>query len=178
MLDVQNTALIVVDIQGKLARIVHESGHLIESAARTIRGAQVLGLPVIATEQNPAGLGPTVEELAPLLAGEAISKTTFSCCREPRFNSALELLERNDLLVVGIEAHICVYLTVVDLIGRGFEAHVVADAVSSRSAGNREIGLSRMRDAGASLTSVEMALFELPGAAEGEKFKDILKIVK
>jgi len=144
----------------------------------------VLELPVIHTEQNPDGLGPTVGELAGLLHNDAIPKHAFSCWREPAFQKALEGRQRQAVLLAGIESHVCVCQTVADLRAVGFEVHVAADAVSSRTAANRVIGLERCRAAGAAITSVESALFELLEAAGpacpagAEKFKEILKLVK
>ncbi len=178
MLNVDNTVLLVIDIQGKLAELMHERDSLFENAGRLIRGAGVLGVPVIWTEQNPDGLGPTVAPIASLLDPPAISKLSFSCWGEPRFVEEIEKLNRRQVLVSGIETHICVYQTTADLLEQGYEVHVVADAVSSRTAENRRIGLQKMKHAGATLTSVESALFELLRVAEGERFKAILRIVK
>ena len=184
MLKIDDTVLVVVDFQGKLARIVRDSEQVIASACKLVRGAAVLGLPIIWTEQNPAGLGPTVEELAPLLPGEPIAKQAFSCWREPAFAEKLGAAARRSVLLAGIETHICVFQTAVDLCEAGYDVHVVAEAVSSRTDANRRIGLDRMAKAGAAITSVEMAMFELiatagpTGPAGGEKFKKILKIIK
>lgn len=184
MLRIDETVLVLVDFQGKLARIVQDSEQVIASACKLARGADVLGLPIIWTEQNPSALGPTVEELAPLLPGEAIAKQTFSCYLEPAFEEKLTGNEQRSVLLAGIESHICVFQTAWDLCEADYEVHVVADAVSSRTDVNRRIGLDRMAGAGATITSVEMALFELletagpSGPAGGEAFKRILKIVK
>ena len=178
MLTRENAVLLVVDVQGKLARLMHEADALFDALSRLIRGARVLEVPVVATEQNPPGLGPTVEELAPLLPGPAIPKMAFSCCGEPAFEEALAATGRRQVLLAGIETHICVYQTARDLFARGFEVHVVADGVSSRTAANRAVGLEKMRAAGAEVTSVETALFEMLAVAEGPAFKEILAIVK
>jgi nicotinamidase-related amidase len=178
MLEIDNTVLVLVDFQGKLARIVQDSEQVIASACKLARAAAVLELPIIWTEQNPAALGPTVEELAGLLPGEPIAKQAFSGWREPAFMKALTGRARQSVLLAGIETHICVFQTAADLCGAGYNVHVVAEAVSSRTAANRQIGLARIGAAGATVTSVEMAVFELLGAAGGEKFKEILKIIK
>ena len=178
MLQIEDTLLVVVDIQGKLARVVHESQRLIESAARLISGANVLDVPIICTEQNPRGLGATVDEIAPLLGGEPIAKMTFSCCGEGRFIDALRAAGRRQVLLAGIEAHVCIYQTAMDLLDGGFGVHAVADAISSRRPANRDLAVEKMRDAGASITCVETALFELLGTAENPKFKAILDVVK
>lgn len=178
MLNADEAALVVIDVQGKLARLMYERERLFENLAKLIQGARVLGLPVLVTEQNPAGLGPTVPEIAALLPAERVAKVAFSCCGEEVFVARLEALGRRQLLLAGIEAHICVCQTAVDLVGRGYDVSVVADAVSSRTGRNRDIGLERMKAAGAGITSVETALFELLKVAEGEKFKAILRLVK
>jgi len=178
MLDKDETVLVVVDVQGKLARIVHEGDGMIAAAGRLVRGARVLGLPIVWTEQYPEGLGPTVPELAKLLDGEPIAKRTFSCCGEPRFVHAMEQIGRERVLLCGIETHICVYQTARDLRDAGCDVHVVADAVSSRTAGDRQIGLRKMERAGAHVTSVETVLFELQRIGEGPAFKALQKIVK
>ena len=178
MLAVDDTVLLMVDLQVKLARVIHQRDALVESAAKLVRGALALELPVLWAEQNPDGIGPTVPEVAELMPGEPITKTSFSCCGEPRFAEALEQVGRRQVLMAGIEAHVCVHLTALDLLEAGYEVQIVADAVSSRTARNRDIGLQKAKAAGAILTSVETALFELLRVAEGPKFKAILQIVK
>jgi len=178
MLKRDDTVVAIVDFQGKLARIVRDSEAVLQAAARLIRGAKVLEVPVVWTEQNPAGLGPTVPEVAELLEGQAIAKLSFSCCAEPRFADALKRLARKDVLLAGIETHICVYQTAAELLAAGYAVHVVADAVSSRTSANKAIGLAKMERAGAHVTSVETALFELQRIAEGPTFKELLRIVK
>ncbi len=178
MLEVDNTLLVVIDVQGKLAQSMHEKAGLFENIRKLIQAAGVLGVPIIWAEQNPAGLGPTVGEIAELLSGKPIAKVSFSCCGERRFVEELEKLNRRQVLLCGIETHVCVYQTAIDLLERDYEVHVVADAVSSRTAGNKDVGLAKMKDAGAGITSVETALFELLKVAEGDRFKAILRIVK
>lgn len=179
MLKMENVSLLIVDIQGNLAHAMHEKELLFKNMQKLIKGIQVLGLPILWVEQNPQGLGPTIPAIADILSNiRPISKISFSSCRNDRFMKALRALNRRQILIAGIEAHICVYQTAVDLSALGFEVQVVSDAVSSRTPVNKEIGLQKMRDSGVSLTSVETALFELLKVAEGEQFKEILKIVK
>ncbi len=179
MLKSEKTALIVVDVQGKLAQLMYGKQTLFENLRKIIKGIQALGVPILWVEQNPEGLGPTIPEVTELLAGiEPISKSSFSCCRNERFIQALKTANRNQVLIVGIEAHVCVYQTAVDLVDLGYEVEVVTDAVSSRTIENKKVALLKMRDAGVSLTSTEMALFELLELAEGKQFKEILKLVK
>jgi nicotinamidase-related amidase len=179
MLQTENATLLVVDFQGNLAHSMHAKERLFRNAQKLIRGIQVLGIPILWTEQNPKGLGPTIPEIADILSNiQPISKMSFSCCRNDRFMQALKALNRKQILISGIEAHVCVYQTAADMVDLGYEVQVVTDAVSSRNMEDKHIGLQKMRDAGTSLTSVETALFELLKVAEGKPFKDILKIVK
>ena len=179
MLKTENVLLLLVDIQGKLAHLMHEKELLFKHLQQLIKGIQVLGVPILWVEQNPIGLGPTIPEIAGMLPDvKPISKMSFSSCRNDRFLQALKNLNRKQALIAGIETHICVYQTAADLVAMGVEVQVVTDAVSSRNAENKAIGLQKMRDAGATLTSVETALFELLKVAEGEPFKEILRIVK
>ncbi len=175
----ENTALVVVDVQGKLAQLMYGKQALFHNLRKIIKGIQVLGIPILWVEQNPEGLGPTIPEVSELLVNiEPISKSSFSSCRNERFIQKLRTANRNQILVAGIEAHVCVYQTAVDLVDLGYEVQVVTDAVSSRTLENKKVALQKIRDAGVSLTSTEMALFELLGVAEGEQFREILKIVK
>jgi nicotinamidase-related amidase len=179
MLNLDNTVLVVVDVQEKLSRAMHEKEALLESTVKAVAGARILGLPVIRTEQNPNGLGPTVPEVAELLSDSpVVTKLSFSCCGEPNFLEQLAALNRRQVLVLGIESHVCVYQTVADLLEDGYEVQVIADAVSSRTPENKAIGLARCKELGASITSAETALFELLKKAEGDKFKQMLKVVK
>jgi nicotinamidase-related amidase len=159
--------------------LMHEKERLFRNLQTLVKGIQVLEVPTLWMEQNPEGLGPTIPEIANLLTDiTPISKMSFSCCQTPPFVKALTGLNRKQVLIAGIEAHICVYQTTAELIDMGYAVHVVADAVSSRTEENKTIGLQKMKDAGASWTSVETLLFELLRVAEGEKFKTMLKIVK
>jgi nicotinamidase-related amidase len=177
MLSRENTILIVVDIQGNLARVMDEQAFLIENNQKLIKGMHVLGIPVLLTEQNP--LGTTIPEIADLLPGvQAITKDSFSCCAEEKFISAVKATSRKQILMTGIEAHVCVYQTAMDLLAMGYEVQVAADAVSSRTARNRKIGIRKLTDSGAILTSTEMALFELLKTASDPKAKDLFKIIK
>ncbi len=179
MLSKDNTVLVVIDVQEKLMRVMHERDALVTNLEKLVQGANALGLPIIWLEQNPRGLGPTVPEVARHLDGRApIEKLSFSCCGTQAFQGALDSLGRNQVLLCGIEAHVCVYQTARDLLDSGREVEVVADAVSSRVAENKAIALRKIESAGGKLSCVEMALFELLGAAEGDAFKAVLKIVK
>ncbi len=179
MLSVQDTILAIVDVQGKLAQMMHEKESLFLNLQRLIKGARIIGIPILWCEQNPARLGPTVPEIAELLQGvEAFPKMSFSCVGCDDFLQELANSERNQVLLAGIETHVCIYLTVVDLIGAGYEVEVVADAVSSRTAENKQIGLNKIAACKGGITCTETALFELLETAESPKFKEVAKLLK
>ena len=179
MLSLENTCLILIDVQGKLAQLMHEKDDLFQNLKVLIKGCRILEVPIIWTEQIPDNLGPTTPELAELLSPDKpISKKSFSCCGEPVFMKALKKASRSQFLITGIETHICVYQTAVDLLQMGHEVQVVVDCVSSRIAKNKEIGIEKIAHYGGTLTTTEMALFELMKVAEGAGFKQIIKIIK
>ncbi|HEX4805217.1 MAG TPA: isochorismatase family protein [Conexibacter sp.] len=173
-LDRERAALVGIDVQEAFAKAVDGFEEVAAQTAILVRGAHTLGLPVLVTEQYPKGLGETVERVREAL-GETprIAKTVFSAARAEGF----DLAGRDQALVCGIETHVCVNQTVHDLLAGGVEVHVAIDAVSSRTAANRELGLRKMEESGAILTSVETALFELLGAAGTDEFKTIQKLV-
>ena len=179
MLSTDNTALIIIDVQEKLFRVMLHKEVLAENLQKIIKGAQVLDIPLLVTEQNPNALGPTIPELKDLLPHvQPISKLSFSCCGEPKFLNKVSAQNCKHILLAGIEAHICVYQTALELIDKGYEVQVLADCVSSRAEENKRLGLEKIKEAGGSITSVEIALFELMRVAEGGTFKEISKIVK
>ncbi|MDM5127825.1 hydrolase [Aeromonas salmonicida] len=179
MLTASTTGLLVVDIQGKLARLVEESSALIANSARLVQGAQALGLPVVWLEQNPDKLGPTVPELQPLQScAPVLTKFSFGALGEPAVAAALARIGRRHWLVCGIEAHICVYQTVLGLLGSGADVSLVVDAVSSRSAANRDLAIAQLATRGARLTSVEMCLYELLGDCRHPAFRPLLALIK
>jgi isochorismate hydrolase len=179
MLTAENTLLLVVDVQGNLARVMNNKERLFQSIINMIQGARVLGLKLMVTEQNPNGLGPTISEISEHLSGiEPISKFSFSCCDNEQFRHELNSAKPQNIIMAGIESHICVYQTARDLVKLNYNVEILSDAVSSRTAENRQIGLEKSKAAGAGITSVETALFEIVRDAQSEAFKDILNIVK
>ena len=179
MLTTDNTGLIIIDVQEKLFRVMLHKEALAENLQKIIKGAQVLDIPLLVTEQNPNALGPTIPELKDLLPHvQPISKLSFSCCGEQKFLNKVSAQNCKHILLAGIEAHICVYQTALELIDKGYEVQVLADCVSSRAEENKRLGLEKIKEAGGSITSVEIALFELLRIAEGGTFKEISKIVK
>jgi nicotinamidase-related amidase len=178
-LTIENTALVLIDFQERLFPVMHEKEKLLRSVLKLIRGAGVLELPVVLTEQYPKGLGPTLPEIKALLPDiRPVEKVCFSCCDDESFCRSLEALERRQMLLAGIEAHICVYQTAMALARAGYQVQVVSDAVSSRDPENKSVSLLTLGAAGIGITTVEMALFELLRVARGDKFKRISEIVK
>jgi nicotinamidase-related amidase len=179
MLGKGNAVLVVVDVQGNLAQMMHQRDILFRNLRILIKGMRLLDVPVIWVEQVPEKLGPTVEEVRGSLEKlKPIPKQSFSCAECPEFLSRLEGLNRKDVILSGIETHVCIYQTAADLIARGFEVHVVADAVSSRTESNKRIGLDRILSDGGHATSTEMLLFELQRNAGGAVFRKLIKLVK
>lgn len=179
MLTPDNTVFLLVDVQGKLAHSMFARDDLFSNLKKLVKGVRVLEVPILWAEQNPKGLGPTVPEIAGLLTDlQAIPKYSFSCYKNKDIRQALEALNRRNVLVAGIETHVCVYQTIRDLNKAAYHSQIVADAVSSRTSENKQIGLEKCKSTGADITSVETVLFELLGVAEGEKFKKIIDIVK
>ncbi|MBW2650881.1 MAG: hydrolase, partial [Deltaproteobacteria bacterium] len=159
--------------------VMHEKKALFENLQKIIKGAGILGIPMIVTEQVPEKLGATIPEISSLLdTVRPIPKSSFSCCGEDLFMRELESIKRTQILIAGIESHVCVYQTTVDLIRMGYDVHIVTDCISSRTADNRTLGIDRMKSEGAKPTSTEMALFELLKIAGGDRFREISRLVK
>ena len=179
MLTPDNAVLVVVDVQGKLAQLMSDKETVFANIQRMIRGAQALSVPILWAEQVPGKLGPTIAEIAGLMAGlEPIAKSSFSCAGSPRFVAALEQLDRKQVLITGIEAHVCVYQTAVDLAEAGYSVEVVEDAIASRIPTNRSVGVRKMVARGVGLTSTEMALYELMGDADHPAFREVQAVFK
>ena len=178
-LNAASTALLLIDFQEKLFPAMHDKDKLLRNVVKLVQGAKVLEIPIMITEQYPKGLGPTITEIKSLIPDiKPVEKVCFNCCDEDQFCSALDGLKRKQVLIAGIEAHICVYQTAIALVGTGYDVQVVGDCVASREPENKVTALSRMVGEGVSLTTMEMALFELLKEAKGDKFKQISNIVK
>ncbi len=171
--------LLVVDIQERLLPAIFEKERVVANAVRLLKGAAILGLPVFATEQYRQGLGPTVTEVVGAVPGfSPFEKLNFSACGAKGLMEVLRDAQVKEVILCGIEAHVCVSQTCLDLLDAGLRVFVAADAVSSRTRDNHQIGLERMRSAGASIVSTEMVLFELLEKAGTEEFKQVLALVK
>lgn len=177
LMSVGDTGLLVVDVQEKLVPAIAGRGRMLWNIRRLIDGATILGLPVAATEQYPKGLGHTVAELAERL-GDVPSKLTFSCTGCKGVVEGLRDQGVSKLLVCGIEAHVCVQQSVLDLLADGWRVYVAADAVGSRFAVDYRTALGRMESSGATLTTTEAALFEWCQVAGTPEFKQISRLVR
>jgi nicotinamidase-related amidase len=174
-LDPDRATLIVVDLQEGFRKAVPDFDRVAKATVTLIEGAEAIGIPVVVTEQYPKGLGKTAPEIAEHLpeGTEPLEKVCFSAADAEGF----DLGGRDQALVCGIETHVCVNQTALDLLGSGVEVHVAEDAVGSRFEENKRVGLHKMERAGAVLTSVETALFELLGQAGTDEFKRVQKLV-
>ncbi len=181
-LDRHQAILAVIDVQERLMAVIHEASTVDANVDRLIRGCHVLGLPILVTEQYPKGIGPTTsvvrEAMQATGAGGPIQKMCFSSFGSDEFSGAIRNSGRRQVILCGVEAHVCVYQTCRDLLGAGFEVSLVADAVSSRTVRNREHAIQRMTSDGARLTTTEMALFEMTGISGTDEFRAISKLVK
>ena len=173
------TALLVIDFQERIFPAIHEHEKLTRNVPLLIEGMKVLGIPIFVTEQYVKGLGPTIPEIAVTISGiERIEKISFSCCDESRFMMALASSGKENVIVAGIESHVCVLQTVIDLIHNGYNPIVVEDCISSRKPNDKLMAIERMRKEGATITTYEAILFELLRYSGGETFKGISKLVK
>lgn len=179
MLTPENTCLIVVDIQEKLLHVMDSSARVVQNTAVLIQIARTLNIPILWCQQYPKALGPTVEELSSLLDGQTpIDKFSFSCAGDEQFQRRIDELKPQTAILCGIESHVCVFQTALDLIQKGLYVHVIGDAVSSRTPENCQVGIDRMKSAGAVISSTEMLLFELLRTAKHDKFKELAKLIK
>jgi isochorismate hydrolase len=177
LLNCDDSRLLIVDMQERLLSVVPEAAAVVAKCERLARGAQILGVPVSATEQYPARLGSTVEPLRGLV-GPAHDKLRFSCAGVLNWSHAAGGSDRPKIVVAGIETHVCILQTALDLIAAGFAVYVVADATASRHEIDAKFALKRLRDGGATVTTTETVLFEWCEAAGSEEFKAISRLVK
>ena len=179
-LELSRTALAVIDVQESFRPHIEDFSELAARVARVVGAAQMLGVPVVVTEQYPKGLGRTAAEVRAALPEdfEPIEKTAFSSCGARQFVSTLEEAGARQVLMCGIEAHVCVNQTAHDLLARGYQVHLLTDCVSSRAERNRRVGLDKMFRSGTLPSSTELALFELMRDARHEQFKAIQRLIK
>lgn len=180
LLDRGAAVLVVIDVQESYRHVLHEYERVMAAVARLVRGAALLGVPVLATEQYPQGLGQTVAEIASCFPGGLVpfEKLSLSCYGAPGFLEALGALRRRQVVLAGIEAHACVNQTAHDLVAAGYQVHLPHDATSSRHPGDYRIAWERMIGAGVVPTTVESALLELVRSAEAPEFKALQKLIR
>lgn len=179
-LDRDQAVLLVIDVQAKLAPAMPPKvyARMRATTAMLVEAAGLLDIPVVTTEQYPQGIGHTVPELAAACAAGVIEKTSFGCCGEPAFMAAIEQLQRRQVIVTGMEAHVCVYQTVLGLLGAGYHVHLLRDAICSRNKQDFLAGVSNAARAGALAITAEMALFQLLKDSRHDQFRAISKLVK
>ncbi len=176
----KSSALVVVDIQEAFRGVIPDFGSTAQRASIAVRGFQILGVPVIITEQYPKGLGSTAKEIKRVLPDdfEIFEKTAFSSCGAETFVAKLEETDVKQVVLCGLETHVCVNQTAHDLLDRGFQVHILCDCVTSRFEYNRLAGLAKMRHSGVIESSIELAFFELMRDAKHEHFKAIQNLIK
>jgi nicotinamidase-related amidase len=173
------SCLLIIDFQEKIFPFIHENEKLLKNVLILINGLKTLEVPLIVTEQYTKGLGPTIGPVAEALGNiHRVEKSSFSCCGEPRFNMELATSGKENVIIAGIESHVCVLQTVIDLEHQGYKPIVVEDCISSRNPNDKIIAIQRMRQEGAIVTTFESILFELLRNSGSEAFKAISKLVK
>lgn len=178
-LDKEDTVLLIVDIQEKLAAVMTEKDKVVRNNLHLIELAKMINMPVMVTEQYPKGLGPTVADIKNALPFyRPVEKMTFDCCGQPPFLEELKEHNKRNVVLTGMETHICVLQTCIGLLKGGINVHIVQDAVCSRTRENWKTGVEFMREAGAVVTSTETALFQLLKVAGTEEFKKISQRIK
>ncbi|MBC7797879.1 MAG: hydrolase [Pyrinomonadaceae bacterium] len=179
-LELSNAAFVIIDVQEAFRESIPNFEEITKNIVIFVEGSKLLNVPVIVTEQYPKGLKHTAREILDTLPqdAEVIEKTAFSSCGAQTFNEKLAQLNRTQIIVAGIEAHICVNQTVHDLLEDDFQVHLLSDCISSREKSNKKIAINKMQASGAIMTSVEMALFEMMRDAKHEQFKAIQKLIK
>jgi len=179
LLDKSEAVLVIVDIQNRLAAVMSDRQKVIDNCLHLIEVSKLLNIPILLNEQYPKGLGPTVSEIREaLLPYHPLEKVTFSCCRGGSFLSSLSSTGRKKVILAGMETHVCVLQTCLDLLRGGYAVHAVQDAICSRTVETFRAGIEFMRDAGAVITCTETVLFQLLEKAGTDEFKMISKRIK
>lgn len=180
-LDIGRAMLLVIDMQEKLMPMILDEQRITQTACKLMRGLAILELPTIATEQYPKGIGVTVAPVRNLLAARSVApleKPTFSAWATPTVRNAIRELDRPQIIIVGVETHVCIQQTALDLASRDFNVFICADAVGSRGRMDYEISLQRMRQNGIVVSTVESVLFELCQSSAAPHFKALLEVIK
>lgn len=175
----ENSLGLIIDMQERLLPHIYHSEEIISNTGICIEGLKLLDIPLLSTEQYRKGLGPTVQELQNKIeVFNPIEKMTFSCCDEPGFLSQLKSMNKGQLIICGIEAHVCILQTTIDLIHAGYQPVVIEDCISSRKNNDKIIAVERMRQEGAIITTYESVLFEIARISGTDSFKAISRLVK
>jgi nicotinamidase-related amidase len=176
----ERALILAVDLQERLLPAIEGADRVVRNAGLVLRLGAILDIPVLVTTQYRKGLGDVVPEVRAAAPGhQPLDKTSFGCFLDPGFVAALAAhSERDQIVVAGVESHICVAQTVLGALEKGYQAHVLSDAVGSRTEANREIGLRRMERAGALVSSAEMCIYELLGRSDSAAFKQMLPFLK
>ena len=179
-LDRKRAVVVIIDVQERLVPAIEPTAlaRVLKYAKALVGAAKQMGIPVIGTEQYPKGLGPMVKEIAEVLPAPSLPKVTFSCGADPGFSKALAETGRRQVIVAGMETHVCVFQTVRDLCASGYEVHLCADAVASRTEVHRQGGIELCREVGAIVTTAETAIFDLLHQAGTPEFKAVSPLVK
>ena len=178
MIDADRCQLLLVDVQEKLAPIVEDTAGLLRNVAILVRAAQTHCVPVTASEQYPKGLGHTVREVADALTEPPGEKTEFSCLANPALHERIMGLPRDAVLIAGVETHVCVLQTALDLLKAGRTVFAVADAMGSRTSRSHDLGVERMRDAGAQIVTTEMVVFEFLRDSKANAFRELSRLIR
>ncbi|NLY70350.1 MAG: hydrolase [Clostridiales bacterium] len=179
MINKEEAVLVLIDFQERIMPAMHNKEELEKTVERLVKGCKILDIPVVVTQQYTRGLGPTIPSLHEALGDyNPIEKTSFSAMGEPEFEKELKRLGRKTIILTGIETHVCVQQTALDLIDKGYEVFLVEDCVSSRSINDKKYAIKRMTQVGAICTTYEAVLFEILKDAKAENFKQISALVK
>jgi nicotinamidase-related amidase len=175
----ERSAALIIDIQERLFPFIFENEKLTKNVTKLIEGLKIIGIPIFVTEQYVKGLGPTISPIVAVMADHPrIEKMAFSCCDEPSVMEGIAVTGKENIIIAGIESHVCVLQTVIDLKSNGYNPIVVEDCVSSRSENDKRLAIERMRQEGAIITTCESVLFELLRYSGTEQFKGISRLVK
>ncbi len=178
MFDETDTTIICIDIQDKLVNMLQNSAQISENIVKIMKTASILNLDTIITEQYPKGLGSTIERIKNIDDFKIVEKTTFSALKTFEFNEEFKKLRNKNILIFGIETHICVFQSVIDLLEKNYNVFVISDCSSSRDINNHNAALDVMKQCGAYIITLEMALFNLLKSSKHPKFKEIQQLIK
>ena len=175
----ERSAALIIDIQERLYPFIFDNEKLTKNVTKLIEGLKIIGIPIFITEQYVKGLGPTIGPVTAILENHPrIEKMSFSCCDEPQVMEGIAFSGKENIIIAGIESHVCVLQTVTDLVQNGYHPVVVEDCISSRNENDKHMAIHRMRQEGATITTCESILFELLRSSGTEQFKGVSRLVK